>query len=292
MEVIAKATEIAEEYARQGYDLSVRQLYYQFVARKVFIGGKEFLNLPENYERLQDIIGKARDGGVFDWDFIDDRGRVTHEVMTSPNLKTFLQKLNESFKIDKWKGQARYVELMVEKQALEGVLLPVCQKWEVPFTANKGYSSKSSMYRRSKKIQSMRDVEGKEVHLIYLGDHDPSGIDMSRDIEDRMAMYSDGPVTVHRIALNHDQVMRLNPPENPVKPNDSRAKPYIEEFGHHCWELDAINPSTLASMVEHAIKGLLNLDSWKKAEAEQARSQERLQDIIDNLPAGITRGTP
>jgi hypothetical protein len=136
---------------------------------------------------------------------------------------------------------------MVEKQALEGVLIPVCREWDVPFTANKGYSSSSAMHEAGKRIYN-RFREEKKVTIIYLGDHDPSGIDMTRDVEERLRLFAEcSPddeftVNVQRVALNMDQVRAMHPPENPAKLTDSRANEYIRKFGHSSWELDASNP--------------------------------------------------
>jgi hypothetical protein len=275
--IIAKANEIISTYAAMGYDLSVRQLYYQFVAENVL------KNTPENYQALQAVVSEGRLAGLIDWEYIKDRGRVTHKDSTYASLKGFIQQLNESYRLDKWKNQANYVEVMVEKQALEGVLLPVCQKWEVAFTANKGYSSSSTMYERGKYLQSQRDVEGKKIHVIYLGDHDPSGVDMSRDVQDRLSMFSDGYVEVHRVALNIEQVRRLKLPENPAKMDDSRAADYVALYGPHSWELDAIDPRTLAGIVEHKIRSLLDYTQWTKDVQIQDAEQDKLQDIIEKL---------
>jgi hypothetical protein len=106
---------------------------------------------------------------------------------------------------------------------------------------------------------------------------------MSRDIEDRLNLFSDGYVAVHRAALNIDQVRRLNLPENTAKLTDSRAESYVEKFGPHSWELDAIEPNTLAMLVEHQIRSLINKSQWEKDLAEQDSEQEQLQDIIDKL---------
>jgi hypothetical protein len=90
------------------------------------VSRKHYLNTPENAANLQRVISEARIAGLVDWDYIKDRGRITHSLSSFPDLKTYLQKLNENFRIDRWKRQENYVEVMVEKQALEGVLLPVC----------------------------------------------------------------------------------------------------------------------------------------------------------------------
>lgn len=278
LDLIAKANSVIESPEYAGLTLTVRQLYYQFV------GNVWLENTPQNYEALATVISEGREAGMIDWDAIEDRGRVTNEQPTYESLKGYLRQLNESFRLDKWKKQKHYVEVMVEKQALEGIIWPVCERWAVPLTANKGYSSVSSMYKRGKYIQSQRDVERKEVHVLYLGDHDPSGIDMTRDVRDRLERYSDGPVDVVRLGLNYDQVMRHQLPENPVKLDDSRAKAYREQFGEHSWELDALKPTVLRSLVENGIKQFLDLQLWRKMEAQQQNDQDNLQTIIDELP--------
>ena len=278
LDLIAKANSVIESPDYAGVCVTVRQLYYQFVSESWLA------NTPQNYEALATVIAEGREAGMIDWDAIEDRGRVTNEHPSFPSLKAYLTQLNESFRLDKWKKQKHYLEVMVEKQALEGIIYPVCEKWSVPLTANKGYSSVSSMYKRGKFIQSQRDVEGKEVHVLYLGDHDPSGIDMTRDVKDRLERYSDGPVDVIRLGLNHDQVLRHQLIENPVKFDDSRAAGYIERFGTHSWELDALKPKTLRALVENGIKQFLDLPAWRALENQQQSDQDTLQTIIEEIP--------
>lgn len=277
LEWIDKINQVVAEYAAMGYDLTARQVHYQFVSRNWY------RNTGANVKNLESLISDARLAGLVDWDAIKDRGRVTHTTATWPDIASYLQQLNDAYRRSKWVNQPRYVEVMVEKQALEGVLLPVCQRWEVPFTANKGYSSSSSLYERGKYLQSMRDLEHHEVHVLYAGDHDPSGIDMTRDVQERLEMFSNGPVIVHRIALNRDQVDQWHLPENPAKMSDSRAAGYVEEHGTSSWELDAINPSTLALLVGNAIEGLVDMPRWNAALEAQNRERDRLQDIVEEL---------
>jgi hypothetical protein len=155
--------------------------------------------------------------------------------------------------------------------------------------------------------------EGKTVNIIHLGDHDPSGIDMTRDITDRLTnfltyhgirdvvkdnpkrkgeteddyevrvrpiLYEDrrcsAPVTVNRIALTMAQIEAYDPPPNPAKITDSRAKGYIEEYGDESWELDALEPAVLTALIEEAVKELRDDDLW---EASRARETEQKQDL-------------
>lgn len=277
VQAIDRVNSIIEDYARQGYRLSIRQLHYQFVSRNWYA------NTKRNVKNLESLVSNGRMAGLIDWDAIEDRNRETQRVETWDSMGKFLQRLNNAYRRSKWKNQANYVEVMVEKQALEGILLPVCNRWEVAFTANKGYSSSSSLYERGKYLQSMRDVEKKQVHVIYLGDHDPSGIDMTRDVLDRLSLFSDGAVNVHRVALNLDQVTQWKLPENPAKMTDSRAEDYVEKFGEASWELDAIPPAELVRLVEGQITSLIERTQWNRDLDTQNRERSDLQDIIEGM---------
>lgn len=262
MDIIRTAESICQNYARQGYDLSLRQLYYQFISRDLFP------NTEQSYKRLGQIISEARLCGLIDWDHIKDRGRETQINTHWESPASILYGAAYSFRIDLWDNQPNHVEVMVEKQALEGVLHPVCKRLDVPFTANKGYSSSSLMYEVGKRLFTYGSKDC-DLHVIYLGDHDPSGIDMTRDVKERLEQFSGYPVAVHRIALNMDQVRTYDPPENPAKLTDSRAEGYIREFGHSSWELDALEPSLLASLVNDAVLDLRDDDLWDEAVAKQ-----------------------
>jgi hypothetical protein len=269
---------ILETYAGQGYDLSLRQLYYQLVAANVVE------NTERSYKNIGNLVSDARLAGLIDWDAIKDRGRecVQPSAWTSP--RHIIESAAAGFKIDKWLDQPNYVEVMVEKQALEGVLEPVCDELNIPFTANKGYSSSSAMYEAGQRMADKIE-DDKSVHVIYLGDHDPSGIDMTRDIEDRLKMfarYEDGDeftVTVHRVALNMPQIRVLNPPKNPAKLTDSRATSYIEKFGRSSWELDAIEPRALAKLVRDKVIELRDDDLWESALSRERAMIEELQTL-------------
>jgi hypothetical protein len=272
---------ILDSYEAQGYDLSLRQLYYQLVARNIVP------NTEKSYKNVGNLVSDARLAGLIDWDMIRDRGRVMIENSHWDSPAEIVRAAANSFRVDRWADQPNYVEVMVEKQALEGVLVPVCSELDVPFTANKGYSSSSAMYEAGKRF-IRRSEEGKELYVIYLGDHDPSGIDMSRDVGERMDLFLDigpndlGGVNLHRVALNMNQVRELNPPENPAKITDSRARSYISRFGQSSWELDAIEPSALANLVRQAVTKLIDKKKWAASGKRQQEMRDELNDYADN----------
>lgn len=268
---------ILREYQAGGYDLTLRQLYYQLVARGIIE------NSEKSYNRIGELVNKGRLAGLIDWDMITDRGR---ETIIPPNWDgpgEILRQAAKQFRLDLWEGQPNHVEVMVEKQALEGVLIPVCNQWGVGFTANKGYGSSSILYETGKRLADYCRA-GKTAHILYLGDHDPSGLDMGRDIRDRLDMFSGCNVEVNRLALNLDQVQTLKPPNNPAKMTDSRYKEYRAKFGDSSWELDAIDPRNLADLVSEAIQALIeDRSAWRAALETQRGMAAQLLEIADQL---------
>jgi len=272
---------ILNDYAADGYDLTLRQLYYQLVSRDIIP------NSQKEYSRLGSIVNDARLAGLLDWEQIVDRGRKTVENSHWTDPSAILRSAAASFAIDKWEAQPYYVEVMCEKQALEGVLAPVCERLDIPFSSNKGYSSQSFMWRKGKNL--LRKVRrGKEILLLYLGDHDPSGLDMDRDIKDRLSMFVGNSDRLHvenldlnRVALTMDQIEEFNPPPNPAKITDSRAKEYIKKHGDESWELDALEPRILAALVEDAVFGVRDEDLWMEALAKEQAMTESLKGLAD-----------
>jgi hypothetical protein len=183
--------------------------------------------------------------------------------------------------VDKWESQPWHVEVMVEKQALEGVLEPLCHRLDIRFSANKGYASSSFFYEIGKRLGDMI-YAGKSVAILYLGDHDPSGIDMSRDVLDRLCMFAgacDGEIVVDRLALNMTQIEEYNPPPNPAKLTDSRASSYIRAFGRESWELDALSPEQLVEVVESAVAKYRDDDLWESALQREREHRGKIEKV-------------
>lgn len=265
---------VLSEYQADGYDLTVRQLYYQLVAR----GYIE--NSQRSYKRTADLINNARLAGWIDWDMITDRGRETITPSTWKSPAEIVKVAADTFVLDKWKDQPNHVEVMVEKQALEGVLIPICTQLGIRFTANKGYSSSSTLHETGKRLLR-HALMNKTPWILYLGDHDPSGIDMTRDITERLELFSGRMIPVDRLALNMDQIKNLNPPENPAKETDSRYSAYIAQYGGSSWELDAIEPRTLAQLVIDAVEKLRDNTAWDKAVSLEVDMRRELQRFAE-----------
>lgn len=269
--LIQIADKICREYNQKGFDLTLRQLFYQFVARDIIP------NSERSYKRLGKILSNARLAGLLDWDHMVDRTRYLQGNEHWNDPADIIGSAVRNFQIDKWEGQETRVEVWIEKEALAGVVNKICTRLDVDFFACRGYVSLSEMWRASNRINN---YNAEEVVILHLGDHDPSGMDMTRDIEDRLDMFG-ANATVKRIALNMDQVEQFNPPPNPTKPKDSRSPGYISRYGRKSWELDALDPERLMSVIERHVEQYRDQELFSKRKKEEEEHIRMLNAVSD-----------
>jgi len=136
------------------------------------------------------------------------------------------------------------------------------------------------MWGASLRMRS-RVRSGQRAILLHFGDHDPSGLDMTRDIEDRFKLFG-ADVSVERVALNMDQIEEFSPPPNFAKVTDSRFEGYEEQYGASSWELDALDPTTLRRLVEHHVSAHRDADLWSRAVAREEEERKQLQWVAEN----------
>lgn len=273
VEIIRIANQICADMRNQGYDLTLRQLYYQFVAHH------GLPNQQRSYKRLGSIVNDARLAGVMDWSFINDRTRnVSGSYYGFDDPSQFIEQVVDGYHEAIWEGQDYRPEVWVEKDALVNVVARACEESRVPYFSCRGYVSQSEMYSAAKRFEGRRD-RGFTPVVIHLGDHDPSGIDMSRDIEERLRLMSWGHVEVKRIALNMDQVDEYQPPPNPTKFTDSRAAEYVQQYGYESWELDALEPRVLTALIQDTIEPMIDRDRMDENIRHEQRQIERMREI-------------
>lgn len=273
IQTVVQANEIIEEYRAKGFDLTLRQLYYQFVARDLIP------NKQAEYNRLGVIISNARLAGMIDWLAITDRTRNVQGNSHWDNPGDIIKSAAAGFAIDKWEHQENYVECWIEKDALVGVIARPCQELDIKYFSCRGYTSQSEMWRAAMYRFVPQFRRGKSCFVLHLGDHDPSGIDMTRDIADRLSLFTEKRFEVQRIALNMDQIEELKPPPNPAKLTDSRVHGYIKQYGHESWELDALDPVYIDRLIKTETSVLLNRDQWDEDLAKEKRMKEALAKI-------------
>ena len=273
---IELANKIIDSYQAQGLRLTLRQLYYQFVTQNAM------LNQEKSYNSLGNLISDARLAGLVDWDAIEDRVRVPRLPNEFENVKELVDTALHSYRLPRWQGQQHYIELWVEKDALSGVLAPLARKYHITLMVNRGYSSQSAMYEAG--IRFCRHGN-KQCTLFYLGDLDPSGEDMVRDIQDRLTMFG-ANLVVKKIALTMEQVRQYNLPPNPAKKTDTRATTYIAKYGNESWEVDALPPDKLHQFIEHAILEVVDFDAMERIIELENQDKDLLKGAIDNALQG------
>jgi hypothetical protein len=316
-ETIDWAEEVCSEYAAQDLVLTLRQIFYQGVARGLIP------NKQSEYKRLGDILNNARLAGVFDWAYMVDRTRNVVEPRWWESPSALMKIAARQYASDLWQGQHVRIEVWIEKDAGIGVIEAVCDRNQVSYFSCRGYTSQTEMWEGAQRIRYHLE-NGERVVILHIGDHDPSGLDMSKDIASRLQLFvtrdwmmspwgqdlrasttgaitvgaikanmrdymrskggtitdSESPWMVKRIALNQDQIEQYNPPPNPAKQTDSRFEAYMDETGlDESWELDALDPMVLQELIQDEIDALRDDGVWAENEREQDRDQRIMQSL-------------
>lgn len=275
---IHHCNKIIAEYEPKGHLLTIRQLYYQCVARGL-TGGENSLKM---YNKVQAALNTGRMQGLVSWTAIEDRERSLMGLDYYESVVDLLKTARNSFRLDLWHNQMFRPEVWVEKKALVGVIGNICNRLRVNFFACKGYNSQSEQWAAGRRFASYIQ-KGQRPIVFHLGDHDPSGIDMTRDNRDRLSLFAGVPIMVQRLALNMPQIEELNPPPNPAKMTDSRAADYVAQFGDESWELDALDPLYIENLIEQAILKIRDPDLWNDALSEENTDLNRLDVMMEQL---------
>ncbi len=275
LQLIDKINEVIRNYIAQGYSLTLRQVYYQLVARAIIE------NNEKSYKNVGNLISDARLAGLIDWNSIEDRTRNMRGNSHWSSPGSIINSAAYSYHLDHWEGQEYYVEVWVEKDALIGIVGQICGQLDVNFFSCRGYVSQSEMWAAAQRLK-LRQDQGQNVVLLHLGDHDPSGKDMSRDIQDRLRIFEAYNVEFHRLALNMNQIEQYNPPPNPAKLTDSRATQYIDEFGYDSWELDALEPQIISNLIEKNVSRYRNERIYNEILKQEKTEKNLLSDISTN----------
>lgn len=276
-EQLETINKIIGEYSSQGYRLTLRQLYYQLVSRGIIP------NKQKEYCKLSTLLTKGRMAGIVDWEIIEDRLRIPERPSVWENPKEIIETCAKQYRRDRMEGQNVYIEVWVEKDALSGVLKRATNPFGCYLMINRGYSSTSAMHDAYLRFTEAWD-NNKRVVILYLGDHDPSGLDMVRDIQKRIETFGIfGDFEIIRIALTEKQIDRYNPPPNPAKFSDPRAEWYISEYGKVSWEVDALPPDILNHLVQEKIKELIDQSTYDASLLKESEERKRLEKVATSF---------
>lgn len=267
---------------------TVRQVFYQATSRGL-VGKTE----QEYGGTVCRLLGELRRSGEMPFAWLADNSRWMRKPTSWETLGDWATNQAHFFRRALWADQPHYVEVWLEKDALSGVLYPVTSRWDVPLMVTKGYSSLSFLYSAAESIAD----QGKATTIYYLGDHDPTGVDIPRKTKQDLLQFlgemgfcdGDGyrwnedtdeweeAFSFERLAVHPLQITRWNLPSRPTKKSDTRSK----GFEGDSVELDSIAPDDLRGMVEQAIESHVDDDAL-----EAHRLEERLmRESLASLPA-------
>ncbi len=263
-------------YMAQNLVLTLRQLYYQLVVRNIIT------NVERSYQNLSTLVSNGRLAGLIDWRAIEDRLRQPRMAGEWDDPADALDALVRVYRLPRWKDQDQHVELWVEKEALAGVLEPITIERHIILMVNRGYSSQSAMFDTMERLEDAR-ADGKECTILYLGDLDPSGEDMVRDIDDRLNDVFQTNVRVIKLGITREQVDAFQPPPNPAKMSDSRAARFVAEHGYESYEVDALPPEELDRIVNKAVDRLEDRDVMDTVKAQEKKDKALIEDATADI---------
>lgn len=265
--------------------LTLRSLYYQLVTLGM-------TNSVQHYKRVVNAMIDARREGIVDYDQFSDRDRemVGETRWEQTDLDTEIESAKKNIELwmtcygkNPWENQPYYVEVFIEKKALEGVFARPCSRHGVALGACKGYPSLTFLHEATQRFIATEQA-GKIPLILYFGDYDPSGEDIPRSIEANIRELGCESIEVRRIALMHEQVVEWKLPPAPTKKTDSRSKNWT---GIGQVELDAVRPEKLERLLNEAIAEVFDQKLYdelkEREEAETELYRAALREHVDNL---------
>ena len=233
----------------------------------------------------------ARENGVIPWEWIVDETREAERVSAWEDPAAYFQTVRRSYRRDRWTNQSNWIEVWSEKGTIRGTLAPVLNTYGITFRVMHGYGSATAVHEAA--TESL--ASSKRLTVLYVGDWDPSGMQMTEELQERLDEYG-GAVDLIRLALTKADIRYGNLPSFPAadkgpkngKKGDPRYGWFVKRFGSRCWELDALSPTILRARVEKAIQDRIDQAAWDRADIAEAAEKESITTLLNNWP-GISR---
>ncbi len=251
--------------------MTVRQVFYRAVSSGLI--GKTEADYKQTIGRL--LVEMRRDGTIpFEW--LADNTRWMRKPTSYSSQERMLQITAQTYRRAIWNDQHDYVEVWLEKEALAGVVVDVTAEWDVPLMVTRGYPSLSYIHAAAQAISA----QGKPAYLYYFGDHDPSGVDIPRAVNQGIReLAPDAEIHFERVAVLPSQIEEFGLLTRPTKMTDSRSKGFVGESV----EVDAIPPASLRELVRDCIERHVDRDVLERTRNVEHYERETLLRLAANF---------
>jgi len=267
--IIARARDLVNAFTtRFGRAPTLRRLHYELVSDQ-FARVYGYVNTQADYKRLSELTAVGRRAGVFP--DLDETVRWWSREQGFANADALREHIREICKVDRMRGQAVTIAVVVEKAGSRGFLHDWFDAYSVYITALAGFTSQTIVDN----LKRFQRAHRKPMIVLYAGDHDASGEDIDRDFQDRCGVEG---IEVRRVALLPGHVQQYNLPVSPFDKVDSRAQAFINRHGG-LWqvELDALDPDDLRTLFEAEFNKLWDFDAYQ---AQLDREPELLKEVL------------
>jgi len=229
----------------------------------------------------RDLVKMRWDGDLpFDW-IIDSSRTIRGSQGYNRSVKDFLDglidRIPNMYSLDLLADHKWSIQVWLEKEALAGVVWPMCQRWDVPLYCARGYASLSFLHEAAK------DLEAKErpARILHFGDYDPSGQDaiatVERDLRTLAPRTNELGLEFEIVAVTPEQIAELGLPTRPTKRTDTRAG----TFGHESVELDAIEPDVLRQMVTDRLEREFPEGARQENKRREKAAQKQIREWLE-----------
>ncbi len=271
---------IAREVLEVDRPMTVRQIYYQLVARHAVE------NKPSRYLAVSRALANARKDGVIPWEWIEDRLRRPRGHRGWSNVREFIDYYLDfgGYVRQPWQDEDHLVELWLEKDALSAIVDEYASKYYLTLNVGRGYDGWSSIHDAAERYEGYD-----EVTILYFGDFDPSGEDMFSSLDKRLAELGCFHPNILKIGLTREHIETYNLPPDVTKPSDSRSKAFVEKHGDISAELDALPPAVFRELVESSILEHINVPAFEESKRIQTLERAALARIEASLKKSADR---
>jgi hypothetical protein len=254
--------------------ITLRGLFYRVVSTG-FLPSTD----KEHYSRVGRIVTRMRRQGIIRYSWIVDSLRSTVKPSSWSGLEDFAETVRNSYRKDFWTRQENYVHVFCEKDAIAGVIQPVTREYDVALSPVRGYCSESFAYE----IASQWKQIEKPIYAAYLGDYDPSGFDIERDLKGKLESLSGRKFEWVRLGVNRDDFERYNLVRLVPKKSDRRFAKFAKQHGNDCAEIDAIPANMLRDSVRDFIESHVDQCEWGRLQEIEAIEKETFCKVLQNI---------